>query len=269
MKNIVLFLLVLTAFTSCQKAYEVPDLILEPPVGNGLPVSYKQVSSDEPGKAYITRFVYDAEKRVTQISSVEIDSTVTPIKRDTLMIERFLYTGNSTKPDKLVTTAQANPDTTYFQFDNTGKLIKDSTVSLGITVLSHTINYTTTGFKVTTREQGSPDFIDSIVIASDNMNFLRRSITGYPQYTQDVQLTFDAIENPLYAQNIRTVRFHIDVTEIGWPFYSSRNAMKSYSQSGYQSASFNVTNTVNTSNKLTKQTVAQNNQMLLQITYEY
>jgi hypothetical protein len=269
MKNIVLLLLVLAVFTSCQKEYVVPDLVIESTGGNGLPVSYKQVASDEPGKAYITRFVYDAEKRVTQVISVEIDSTVTPIKKDTLMIERFLYTGAAVIPDKLVTTAQANPDTTYFQFDNTGKLIKDSTVSLGITVISHAITYTTTGFKVVTKEQGSPDFTDSIVISSDNLSFLRRSITGYPQYTQDVQLSFDAIDNPLYAQNIRSVRFHIDVTEIGWPFYSSKNAMKSYSQSGYQSAAFNVTNTVNTANKLTKQTVAQNNQILLQISYEY
>lgn len=268
MKNVLSALLAAIVFCSCQKEYEVPDLVLIGPTA-GMPTAYKLVSADDPGKAYYTKFFYDADQRVSKVVSVEYDSTVSPVKRDTFMVETFIYSGSNLVPSKLVTGYYTNNDTTYFQYDNGGRLIRDSTVSLGQTVNTRQLTYTGTGFTVLVKESGSPDLADSMVIASDNMTFLRRTVVGYPQYTQNVQMGYDVTENPLYAQNIRSVRFHMDLTEIGWPFYSSKFALKTFNQTGVQSGSFNVTNAVNSSGKLSKQTVVQNGQFLLEISYEY
>ena len=253
---------------SCQKEYNVPDFVMEVP-SNGLVKAYKLVHGDEPGKAYFTRFQYDSSKRVTTVFSIELDSTVSPIKRDTFMVENFIYNGSNALPDKLVTGYYTTKDTSYYKYDNAGRLISDSTVSLGLTVLTKNITYTGTGFKVFTKKTGAANLSDSIVISADNMVLFERQIPGYSQYTQTVQLGYEGIDNPLYVQNIRPVRFHTDLSDFGWPFYSSKNALKTYTQSGYQSGSFTAVNTLNNAGKLVKQTVSQSGKTALEITYEY
>jgi hypothetical protein len=263
------FLLIIAVifFTSCQKEFNPPDLVLQGPTG-GMITAYKLISADDPGKGYLTKFQYDDQKRVSAVISIEFDTTSGAPKKDSFLIERFTYTGTSDLPDTRIATYYTSSDTTWYQYSN-GALVKDSMVYMGTTLRRHLVAYTNTGYKVLSQETGQVATIDSSIINGNNMDYFNRQYVGYAQYTQIIQMTYDVASNPLYDQNIRKVRFYSDMSDIGLPYYSSRNVLKSYTQSGYQSGTFTITNEFNSAEKIVKQTLGSNNKVVATITFEY
>lgn len=202
--------LIIFVYSSCQKE---PAPLTEPPVtGDSTKLVKYIIINNAVADTIFTSFDYDAQKRVTLVKSVYSSDPVD--NSQFYSINRFQYSGADTLPNIITTehhegTAQdyyAANDTSYFSYDNLGRIIKDSTnyhetwSSTGTDAYYTTRMYSYTGNEITlkiktnSKYAGLKEYTIPVTATEGNGNISALKMDD----DYNINLTYDGHPNPFY-----------------------------------------------------------------------
>ncbi|MBO9201747.1 MULTISPECIES: hypothetical protein [Niastella] len=183
----------------------------------------KYTHSNPPYRSYneIYEFNYDGLNRVTEITYSEEDSINQQWITQNSGIQKFFYNGAAQQPYKSTYERKnSNSRETYYFYDNSNRLIADSTYSSNNYSLR---KYNWVDDKLLTYGGPANKLTDSCILLNNNisMQFYHDYLLGHVQ----ISFWYDAYINPLYTLNIRSA-MPISVLE-GFlsPGYSKNNVI--------------------------------------------
>jgi hypothetical protein len=241
--------LVVFAYSSCQKE---PTSIPEPPATGDSTKLVKYITINAAGPTADTMFnsfEYDAQRRLTFLKTVYSSDFVD--NSEFYSTSHFQYSGTDTLPNIVTTelhegTAQdfhVDNDTSYFNYDTLGRLIKDSTnyketsSYTGSDVYYTSRIYTYTGNEITVKRtttrnfSGPHEYTSSFTATQINGNITALAVDN--EY--NLNLTYDSHPNPFYyipaLRSITSIISSIDEGEIIFMI----NTMQKNNCTGYSS----------------------------------
>jgi hypothetical protein len=220
----------LLVFSSCQK--EVDGSMDGADGDKNYMSKVVQTESDYPGEAYVLEFEYDAQKRVTKLHELYLDTVGGVAQVDDEYHYEFHYNGSDAKPARVTSPAQAGW-TWYFLYDAQGRKTTDSVVSTtGPDPYVHVASYNYVGNMIYVSLDMDPTatfyrqvYRDTLQYDGNNLSkiILSKREDNFMGYHYETSFQYDDKKNPFHEINIASSFFTSIYPEFPLYFGLSKN----------------------------------------------